>query len=51
MTNLTHLLSASGGVPILVTVIVLILFMLILIEESKTIDEDGTWSGERGKGK
>lgn len=31
MTNLTHLLSASGGVPILVTVIVLILFMLILL--------------------
>ena len=25
--------------------------MLILIEESKTIDEDGTWSRERGKRK
>ena len=25
--------------------------MLILIEESKTIDEDGTWSMERGKRK
>jgi len=25
--------------------------MIVLIDESRRIDEDGTWSGERGEGK
>lgn len=43
MMELLRLLTEAFAAPFIM--------MIVLIDESRRIDEDGTWSGERGKGK